>query len=173
MAYSAFYMALPISGQEHLLICLLLARLIFFANHQNRTVSVPHDRVRDASHQGAPYSPQTSASQYYQSSTNILPYSEDSLVWSSHPEVFSRNGSPGLFNPPYLLVEQALAHLLDLLIVWLLEIEVHGVVVGGVRGILCTQDEDHVQLGGGLIGKIHCGTGSQGGLFRAVCGQED
>src|SRR5215203_268542 len=141
MAYSAFYMALPISGQEHLLICLLLARLIFFANHQNRTVSVPHDRVRDASHQGAPYSPQTSASQYYQSSTNILPYSEDSLVWSSHPEVVSRNGSPGRLDPPYLFVEQALPHLLDLLLMWHLGVEAHSVVLGG---ILCAQDESHV-----------------------------
>src|SRR5215218_4270876 len=60
MAYSAFHMALPISGQEHLSICLLLVRLTFFAYHQDRTVSVPHDRVRDASHQSPLYSPEAS-----------------------------------------------------------------------------------------------------------------
>src|ERR671920_870676 len=120
MAYPVFYKALPISSQEHLLISLLLVRIIFFAHHQDRTVSVPYDRVRDAAHQSALYSPDTSASQHYQSCTDILPDSEDPLIWSSHPEVGSRNGSPGLLDPPHLLVEQALPHLLDLLLVCLL-----------------------------------------------------
>src|ERR671920_2019544 len=106
MAYPVFYKALPISSQEHLLICLLLVRVIFFAHHHDRTVSVPYDRVRDAAHQSALYSSETSASQYYQSYTHILPYSEDPLVWSSYPEVGSRNGSPSLLDPLYLLVEQ-------------------------------------------------------------------
>src|ERR671911_972757 len=44
-------MALPISSQEHLLICLLLVRIIFFADHQDRAVCVPYDRVRDTAHQ--------------------------------------------------------------------------------------------------------------------------
>src|ERR671920_2513997 len=114
MAYSVFFMAVPISSQEHLLICLLLVRTVFIAHHQHRTVSVPYDRVRDAAHQSALYSSETSASQYYQSYTHILPYSEDPLVWSSYPEVGSRNGSPSLLDPLYLLVEQPLAHLLDL-----------------------------------------------------------
>src|SRR5919112_6874240 len=104
MAYPVFYKALPISSQEHLLICLLLVRVIFFAHHHDRTVSVPYDRVRDASHQSALNSPETSASQYYQSCTDVLPYGEDPLVWSSHPEVDSRNGSPGRLDPLYLLV---------------------------------------------------------------------
>src|SRR5919112_6463366 len=108
-------MALPISSQEHLLICLFLVRVIFFAHHQDRTVSVPYHRVRDASHQSALYSSETSAPQHYQSCTDVLPYGEDPLVWSSHPEVGSRNGSPSRLDPPYLLIEQALAHLLDLL----------------------------------------------------------
>src|SRR5918995_3337025 len=128
-------MALPISSQEHLLICLLLIRLIFIAHHQDRTVSVPYERVRDASHQSAFNSSEASASQHYQSCTHILPYSEDPLVWSSHPEVGSRNGSPGLLDTPYLLVELPLSHLLDLLLVCLLGIEAHRVVLGG---ILCT-----------------------------------
>src|SRR5687768_7849160 len=113
-------MALPISSQEHLLICLFLVRVIFFANHQDRTVSVPHDRVRDAAHQSALYSPETSASQHYQSCTDILPYSKDPLVWSSHPEVGTRDSSSGLLDPSYLLVEQPLPHVLDLLLVCLL-----------------------------------------------------
>jgi hypothetical protein len=120
MTYSAFHVALPISGQEHLLICPLLVRVVFFAHHQDRTVSVPYDRVRDASHQCALYSTEASASQYYQSSTDILPYSEDPLVWSGHPQVGSRNGSAGLLDSLYLLVEQPLPHLLDLLLVCLL-----------------------------------------------------
>src|SRR5919112_6174618 len=132
MAYSVFFMALPISSQEHLLICLLLVRTVFIAHHQHRTVSVPYDRVRDAAHQSALYSSETSASQYYQSYTHILPYSEDPLVWSSYPEVGSRNGSPSLLDPLYLLVEQALAHLLDLLLVCLLGVETHRVVLGGI-----------------------------------------
>src|SRR5215207_3570992 len=134
-------MALSISSQEHLLICLLLVRVIFFAHHQDRTVSVPYDRVRAAPHQRALYSPETSASQYYQSSTDVLPYSEDPLVWASHPEVGSRNGSPGLLDPPHLLVEQALPHLLDLLLVCLLDVEAQSTVLGG---ILCAQDESNV-----------------------------
>src|SRR5919112_4110837 len=141
MAYSVFFMALPISSQEHLLICLFLVRTVFFAHHQHRTVSMPYDRVRDASHQSALYSSETSASQYYQSYTHILSYSEDPLVWSSYPEVGSRNGSPSLLDPLYLLVEQPLAHLLDLLLGCLLGVEAHRVVLGG---ILCTQDESHV-----------------------------
>src|SRR5215216_6816627 len=141
MACSVFYMALPISSQEHLLIYLLLVRVIFFAHHHNRTVSVPYHRVRDASHQSTLYSTQTSASQHYQSCTDILPYSEDPLVCSSHPEVGSRNGSPSLLDPLYLLVEQPLPHLLDLLLVCLLGVEAYRVVLGG---ILCTQDESHV-----------------------------
>src|SRR5215208_327498 len=48
MAYSVFYMFLPILSQEHLLICPSLVRFIYFAHHQDRTVSVPHDRVGDA-----------------------------------------------------------------------------------------------------------------------------
>src|ERR671920_479167 len=108
MAYPVFYKALPISSQEHLLICLFLVRVIFFAHHQDRTVSVPYHRVRDASHQSALYSPETSASQNYQSCTDFLPYSEDPLVRSSYPEVGSRTGSPDLIDPPYLLVEQPL-----------------------------------------------------------------
>src|SRR5215208_4228701 len=128
-------MALPISSQEHLLICLLLVRVIFFAHHQDRTVSVPYDRVRAASHQSAFNSSEASASQHYQSCTHILPYSEDPLIWSSHPEVGSHNGSPGLLDPPYLLVEQPLSHLLDLLFVCPLGVEAHSAVVGGV---LCT-----------------------------------
>src|ERR671917_1187743 len=106
MAYSVFYMALPISGQEHPLICLMLVRVIFFAHHQDRTVSVPYDRVRDAAHQSALYSPEASASQHYQSCTDILPYIEDPLIWSSHLEVGPRNGSPDLLDTPYLLAEQ-------------------------------------------------------------------
>src|SRR5215204_2178686 len=117
-------MALSISSQEHLLICLLLVRVILFAHHQDRTVSVPYYRVRDAAHQSALYSPETSASQHYQSCTDILPYSKDPLVWPSHPEVGSRNGSPSLLDPLYLLVEQALPHLLDLLL---------GCLLGGHR----------------------------------------
>jgi hypothetical protein len=54
MAYSVFFMALPISSQEHLLICPSLVRVIFFAHHQDRTVSVPYDRVGDAAHQSPP-----------------------------------------------------------------------------------------------------------------------
>src|SRR5918997_1157514 len=134
-------MALPISSQEHLLVCLLLVRLIFFAHHQHRTVCVPYNRVRDAAHQSALNSSEASASQHYQSCTDILPYSEDPLVWSSHPEVGSRNGSPGLLDPPHLLVEQALAHLLDLLLVCLFGVEAQSAVLGG---ILCTQDESPV-----------------------------
>src|SRR5215203_1740594 len=134
-------MTLPISSQEHLLIYLLLVRVIFFAYHQDRTVSVPYHRVRDASHQSAFNSSEASASQHYQSCTDILPYSEDPLVWSSHPEVGSRNGSPGLLDPLYLLVEQALPHLLDLLLVCILSVEAHSTVVGG---ILRTQDESYV-----------------------------
>ena len=134
-------MALPISSQEHLLICLLLVRVIFFAHHHDRTVSVPYDRVRDAAHQSALHSTETSASQHYQSCTDILPYSEDPLVWSSHPEVGSCNGSPSLLDPPYLLVEQPLPHLLDLLLVCILSVEAHSTVVGG---ILRTQDESYV-----------------------------
>src|ERR687890_2811984 len=107
-------MAVPISSQEHLLICLLLVTINFFADHQDRAVCVPYDRVRDTAHQSALYSSETSASQHYQSCTNILPYSEDPLVWSSHPEVGPCNGSPDLLDAPYLLVEQALPHLLDL-----------------------------------------------------------
>ena len=136
MAYYAFHMALPISGQEHLLIW-----VVFFAYYQDRTVSVPYDRVRDASHQGALYSPEAPASQNYQSSTDILPYGKDPLVWSGHPEVLSRNGSPSLLDPPHLLVEQTLPHLLDLLLVRLLGVEAHSAVVGGILG---TQDESHV-----------------------------
>src|SRR5215217_2903257 len=123
MAYSVLFTTLPISSQEHLLICLFLVRTVFFAHHQHRTVSVPYDRVRHAAHQGALYSSETSASQYYQSCTNILPYSEDPLVWSSYPEVGSRNGSPDLLDPPYLLVDQSLPHLLDLFFVCLLSVE--------------------------------------------------
>src|SRR5215204_4959457 len=141
MAYSVFFMALPISSQEHLLIWLFLVRVVFFAHHHDRTVSVPYDRVRDAAHQSALHSSETSASQHYQSCTDILPYSEDPLVWSSHPEVGSRNGSPGLLDPLYLLVEQALPHLLDLFVVCFLGVEAHSAVVGGV---LCTQDKGHV-----------------------------
>src|SRR5918994_4706509 len=103
MACSVFFMALRISSQEHLLICLFLVRTVFFAHHQNRTVIMPYDRVRDASHQSALYSPETSASQHYQSCTDILPYSEDPLIGSSHPEVSYRNGSPSLLDQPYLL----------------------------------------------------------------------
>src|SRR5215207_5623364 len=128
-------MVLSISSQEHLLNCLLLVRVIFFAHHHNRTVSVPYHRVRDAAHKCTLYSPETSASQHYQSCTDILPYSEDPLIWSSHPEVGSRNGSPSLLDPPYLLVEQPLSHLLDLLLVCLLGVEAHRIVLGG---ILCT-----------------------------------
>src|SRR5215211_1201856 len=128
-------MALPISSQEHLLICLFLVRVIFFAHHQDRTVSVPYDRVRDAAHQSTLYSTETSASQRYQSCTDILPYSEDPLVWSSQSEVGSRNGSSSLLDLPYLLVEQPLSHLLDLLLVCLLGVETHRIVLGG---ILCT-----------------------------------
>ncbi len=73
-------MALPISSQEHLLVCLLLVRLIFFAHHQDRTVSVPYNRVRDAAHQSALNSSEASASQHYQSCTDIFPYCEDPLV---------------------------------------------------------------------------------------------
>src|SRR5215217_8226141 len=130
MACSVFYMALPISSQEHLLICLLLVRVMFFAHHHNRTVSVPYHRVRDAAHKCTLYSPQTSASQHYQSCTNILPYSEDPLIRSSHPEVGSHNSSSDLLDLPYLLVEQPLSHLLDLLLVCLLGVEAHGVVLG-------------------------------------------
>ena len=107
-------MALPISSQEHLLICLLLVTINFFADHQDRAVCVPYDRVRDTAHQSALYSSETSASQHYQSCTNILPYSEYPLVWSSYPQVGSRNGSPSLLDLPYLLAKQPLAHLLDL-----------------------------------------------------------
>src|SRR5215211_6309587 len=135
MAYSVFFMALPISSQEHLLICLLLVRTVFFAHHQHRTVSVPYDRVRDAAHQSAFYSSETSASHYYQSDTHVLPYSEDPLVWSSHPEVGSHNSSSSLLDLPYLLVEQPLSHLLDLYFVCLLGVETHRIVLGG---ILCT-----------------------------------
>src|SRR5215207_11259252 len=134
-------MAFPISSQEHLLICLYLVRVIFFAHHQDRTVSVPYNRVRDAAHQSTLYSSEASASQYYQSYTLILPYSEDPLVWSRHPEVGSRNGSPGLLDAPYLLAEQPLPHPLDLLLVRLLGVEAHSAVLGG---ILCTQDESDV-----------------------------
>src|SRR5215208_1122355 len=141
MAYSVFYMFLPILSQEHLLICPSLVRFIYFAHHQDRTVSVPHDRVGDAAHQSPLYSPEASTSHYYQSYTLILPYCEDPLVWSSHPEVGSRNGSPGLLDPPYLLLEQPLAHMLDLLLMWHLGVEVHSVVLGG---ILCAQDESDV-----------------------------
>src|ERR687897_1971754 len=128
-------MTLPTSGQEHLLIRLLLARVVLFAHHQDRTVCVPYHRVRDAAHEGSLDAAQPPASQPYQSCTVVLPYTEDPLVWSSHPEVGSRNGSPGLLDPPYLLVEQPLSHLLDLLLVCLLGIEAHRVVLGG---ILCT-----------------------------------
>ena len=86
---------------------------------------MPYDRVRDASHQSALYSSETSASQYYQSYTYILSYSEDPLVWSSYPEVRSCNGSPDLLDPLYLLVEQPLPHLLDLYFVCLLGVEAH------------------------------------------------
>src|SRR5215212_3776583 len=110
-------MALLISSQEHLLICLILVRVVFFAYYQDRTVSVPHDRVGDASHQSTRYSSETSASQHYQSCTDIFPCCEDPLIWSSDPEVGPRNGSPGRLDPPYLFVEQPLPHLLDLLLV--------------------------------------------------------
>src|SRR5215208_8168531 len=95
-------------------------------------MSVPYHQVRDAAHQSALYSPETSASQHYQSCTNILPYSEDPLIWSSHPEVGSGNSSPSLLDPLYLLVEQPLAPLLDLLLVCLLGVEAHRVVLGGI-----------------------------------------
>jgi hypothetical protein len=62
MAYSVFFMAFSISSQEHLLICLFLVTVTFFAHYHNRTVSVPYDRVRDAAHQSALYSTETSAS---------------------------------------------------------------------------------------------------------------
>src|SRR5215212_53761 len=158
------------SSQEHLLVCLFLVSVVFFAHHQDWTVGVPYHRVRDAAHQSTLNSPEASASQHYQACTDILPYSEDPPVWSGHPEVGSRNGSPDLLNSPYLLVEQPLAHLLDLLPVGLLDVEAHSVVVGG---ILRRQDESHVQLGAGFIDKVHCSAGSQRCLFRAVCGQED
>src|SRR5215211_637072 len=163
-------MSLPNSSQEHLLVCLFLVRVVFFAHHQHGTVGVSYNRVRDAAHQSTLDSPEASASQHYQACTDILPYSEDPSVWAGHPEVGCRDGSPGLLNSPYLLVEQPLAHLLDLLLVGLLDVEANSVVVGG---ILSGQNESHVQLGAGLIGKVHCSAGSQRCLFRAVCGQED
>src|ERR687890_52417 len=82
------------SSQQHLLISLLLARVVLFAHHQDRTVCVPYHRVRDAANEGSLDAAQPPASQHYQSCTDVLPYSEDPLVWSSHPEVGSRNGSP-------------------------------------------------------------------------------
>src|SRR5215204_3674869 len=134
-------MTLPTSGQEHLLIRLLLVRVVLLAYHQDRAVCVPYHRVRDAAHEGSLDAAQPPASQHYQSCTDILPYSEDPLVWSSHPEVGSRNGSPGRLDQPYLLLEQPLAHMLDLLLVWHLGVEAHSVVLGG---ILCAQDEGDV-----------------------------
>src|SRR5215204_425341 len=134
-------MTLPTSGQEHLLIRLLLVWVVLFAYHQDRAVCVPYHRARDAAHEGSLDAAQPPASQHYQSCTDVLPYSEDPLIWSSHPEVGSRNGSPGRLDQPYLLVEQALAHLLDLLLVCLLGVEAHSAVLGG---ILRTQDESHV-----------------------------
>src|SRR5215204_5531790 len=134
-------MTLPTSGQEHLLIRLLLVRVVLLAYHQDRAVCVPYHRVRDAAHEGSLDAAQPPASQHYQSCTDILPYSEDPLVWSSHPEVGSRNGSPGLLDLPYLLAEQPLAHLLDLLFVCLLGGDRHS---NKLEGILCTQDESHV-----------------------------
>src|SRR5829696_4693318 len=134
-------MSLPTSGQEHLLIRLLLVRVVLFAYHQDRTVCVPYHRVRDAAHEGSLDAAQPPASQHYQSCIDVLPYSEDPLVWSSHPEVGSRNSSPGRLDPLYLLVEQALPHLLDLLLMCILSVEAHSAVLGG---ILRTQDESHV-----------------------------
>src|SRR5215211_3221809 len=163
-------MSLPNSSQKHLLVCLFLVRVLFFTHHQHRAVGMPYNRVRDAAHQSTLNSPEASASQHYQACTYLLPYSEDPLLWSGHPEVGCRNSSPGLLDSPYLLVEQPSAHLLDLLLVGLLDVQVHSVVVGG---ILRRQDESHVQLGAGFIGKVHCGSSGQLGLPGAVCCQED
>src|SRR3712207_133526 len=134
-------MTFPTSSQEHLFIRLLLVRVVLFAYHQDRTVSVSYHRVRDAAHEGSLNAAQPPASQHNQSCTDVLPNSEDPLVWSSHPEVGSRNGSPSLLDPLYLLVEQALPHLLDFLLVCILSVEAHSAVLGG---ILRTQDESHV-----------------------------
>src|ERR687885_199836 len=140
--YSVFLVSLSTSSQEHLLICLFFVGVVFSAHHQDRTVGVPYHRVRDAAHKSTLNPSEASASQHYQACPDILPDSEDPLVWSSHPEVSSRNGSPGLLDLPDVLVEQPLAHLLDLpLLVWLVGVEAHSVVVGG---ILSTQDESHV-----------------------------
>src|SRR5919112_907080 len=134
-------MTLPTLGQEHLLIRLLLVRVVLFSYHQDRAVSVPNHRVRDAAHEGSLDAAKPPASQHYQSCTDVLPYSEDPLVWSSHPEMGTRNDSPGRLDPLYLLIEQALPHVLDLLLVCILSVEAHSAVLGG---ILRTQDESHV-----------------------------
>ena len=50
-----------------------------FTHHQNRAVSMPDNRVGDASHEGSPYPTQASAPYHYQASVYLVGQVDDLL----------------------------------------------------------------------------------------------
>jgi hypothetical protein len=68
---------------------------LLLSDHHNGAVGVPHDRVRDASHERASYPAEAPASYHDQVRARLLGQADDLLVRMPHPQVGVREGSPG------------------------------------------------------------------------------
>src|SRR5215217_1727275 len=120
-------------------------------DHQHWAVGMPDNRIRDAAHQHASQSAESTTAHHYQVRSELLSQGHDLQVHRPHPEVSPRHGATGGLHPPGLFPEQFPGLLFYLLV---------ELAVVAERPWIAIQenghhsDMPHVQLGVGCIGQV-------------------
>src|SRR5215212_534588 len=144
-------------------------------HHQDRVVSMPDDRIGDASYKRSPNPSQTTAP-HHQVGPYLLGQEDYLLVGPPRHQVRLRHGDPGLPHPRQLCLQQ----LFRLLVQRLLIARRQGIYLGSHVALLYSypplaQQLPHVgyvQLRAGPRRKVCCALGRQDPLLRAIRGQQ-
>src|SRR5215217_1875245 len=131
-------------------------------------MSVPDNSIRDTAHQCPPQSALPPAAHHYQPCPYLLCHLDYLHFGSPFSEVGLLNSPPRLLYTLYLLLEHLLGRA-SVLPEHIFEVGRRG----GGRDWHTSSHGAHVQLGGGPLSEIRCGSGSQLGLLRTVGGQKD
>jgi hypothetical protein len=94
--------------------CLVVSALFVRADHQDGTVGMPDDRVRDASHQSPPYTASTSTTHHYQPNPRVHGKANYRPVfWLANLQVSPLDQTPSIRDLPYPLLMYGLGPLLE------------------------------------------------------------